>query len=129
MPEPHDFTVRSNPSPPKASPGKASFVCVLLIAHGPRLNPKTALPSHFTPNAAASIASRPYVRDDGQRPSQWDGMAGDVEVIWGRREAICFCKRNWTGQITLNSFKKLARRRNNSVLAFAQRLRPHPRVT
>ncbi len=58
-----------------ASPYAAtSFVCVLLIAHGPRLNPKPALPSHFTPNAAASTASRPYVRDDGQRPSQWAGM-------------------------------------------------------
>jgi hypothetical protein len=30
---------------------------------------KPALPPHFTRNAAASTASRPNVRDDGQRPS------------------------------------------------------------
>ena len=30
------------------------------------------------PGAAASTASRPNVRDDGQRPSEWDGMANHI---------------------------------------------------
>ena len=32
------------------------------------------------PDAAASTASRPYVRDDGQRPSR-NGMAEDIVLI------------------------------------------------
>jgi hypothetical protein len=35
----------------------------------------------FVKSAAASIASRPNVRDDGQRPSEWDGTAGVIKVI------------------------------------------------
>jgi len=35
----------------------------------------------FTPDAAASTAPRPNVRDDGQRPSGRDGMARDVPLI------------------------------------------------
>jgi hypothetical protein len=27
----------------------------------------------------------------------WDGTAGDIEVIWVKREAEYFCKRGWTG--------------------------------
>ena len=53
------------------------------------------------PDAAASTATRPNVRDDGQRPSSRDGMAGFVRVIWRGREADYFCNRDWTGQITL----------------------------
>jgi hypothetical protein len=59
-------------------------------------------------NAAASTASRPNVRDDGQRPSEWNGMAEDIEVIWVKREPKYFCKGNWTGQITLICLNKLA---------------------
>src|ERR1700744_1513180 len=64
-------------------------------------------------DAAASTASRPNVRDDGQRPSQRGGTAGGVLVIWGEREAECFCRDGWTGNITLGLFGKLseARRR------------------
>src|SRR6201991_4289306 len=92
----------------QASPyAAASFVCAPFDRSRIWLNPEPALQFTCAPNAAASTASRPYVRDDGQRPSQWDGMAGDVEVIWGRREAICFCGPDWTGQITLNLFNKL----------------------
>src|ERR1700730_1306726 len=51
---PHDFSVRgSHPSSTRP-----------VLAHG-----NTALPSPRAPNAAASTASRPNVRDDGQRPS------------------------------------------------------------
>jgi hypothetical protein len=53
------------------------------------------------PDAAASTATRPNVRDDGRRPSSRDGMAGVLEVIWGRDEAEYFCERDWTGQIAL----------------------------
>ena len=43
---------------------------------------KTALRTPLAPDAAASTATRPNVRDDGQRPSSQDGMAGVVGVIW-----------------------------------------------
>src|SRR6202000_3351955 len=49
----------------------------------------------------------PNVRDDGQRPSQRGGMAGEIEVIWGRGEGECFCGRGWTGSITLIGLNKL----------------------
>jgi len=35
------------------------------------------------PDAAASTASDPNVRDDGQRPSLGDETAGFLAVIWG----------------------------------------------
>jgi hypothetical protein len=56
-----------------------------MIAHGNR--PATAI----APDAAASTASHPNVRDDGQRPSERrDGRV--VEVIWGSSEAEYFCE-------------------------------------
>ena len=36
-------------------------------------------------------------------------MAGFVEVIWGSSEADYFCVRDWTGQISLKSLRKIAR--------------------
>jgi hypothetical protein len=55
-------------------------------------------------HAPASTASLPYVRDDRETPlSCWAGMAGDVEVIWVKREPEYFCKGDWTTQISLNS--------------------------
>src|SRR6476469_9639495 len=59
------------------------------------------------PDAAASTATRPNVRDDGQRPSRRDRMAGFVRVIWVSREAEYFCARDWTGQITLKLLAKI----------------------
>jgi DNA mismatch repair protein MutH len=32
----------------------------------------------------------------------WDRTAGDVLLIWVSDEAKYFCKRDWTGQISLN---------------------------
>ena len=58
------------------------------------------------PDAAASTASRPHVRDDGQRPSDWDGTAVGIGVIWVRREMDSFCEQGWTGQITLIRLNK-----------------------
>jgi hypothetical protein len=34
-------------------------------------------------------------------------MAGFVGVIWGGGEAEYFCGRDWTGQITLKSLRKI----------------------
>ena len=62
-------------------------------------------------DAAASIATCPNVRDDGQRPSLRDRMAGVVLLIWGNGEADYFCARGWTGQITLKLLCKIARAR------------------
>ena len=56
---PHDFTVRNS----------TVRLCAV-FAH----EPKPALLTRPRANAAASTASRPNVRDDGQRPSKWDGM-------------------------------------------------------
>jgi hypothetical protein len=42
----------------------------------------SALRTHLAPDAAASTATRPNVRDDGQRPSSRDRMAGVVGLIW-----------------------------------------------
>ena len=58
-PGPHDFTVRNSTVRLRA-----------VFAHGP----KPALPTRPRANAAASTATRPNVRDDGQRPSERDGM-------------------------------------------------------
>src|ERR1700682_2774563 len=53
----------------EASPGFGAVVSMKVIAHG-----KPALRFRFMPGAAASTASHPNVRDDGQRPSSRDGM-------------------------------------------------------
>ena len=45
----------------------------------------TALRPPRAPDAAASTATRPNVRDDGQRPSSRDRMAGVVGLIWVTR--------------------------------------------
>src|SRR3984957_12007982 len=49
-----------------------------------------------TPDAAASTATRPNVHDDGQRPSDRDGMAEDIQVIWVFGKTEYFFKRGWT---------------------------------
>src|SRR6478736_838372 len=55
----------------------ASALRVLSIAHG-----DPALRFRFTPDAAASTASCPNVRDDGRRPSSRDRMAKYLPLIW-----------------------------------------------
>jgi hypothetical protein len=69
---------------------------------------KIALRLCCAPDAVASTASRPNVRDDGQRPSSRNGMAGFLEVIWGSDEAEYFCERDWIGQISLKLLRKIA---------------------
>src|SRR5258708_13002704 len=51
-----------------------------------------------------STASRPAFVTIASRPSVWDGMARDIEVIWVKRESEYFCKLDWTTQITLLLF-------------------------
>ena len=46
------------------------------------------------------------------RPSEWDGMAGVVGVIWGNREADYFCREDWITQIALIGLTKSAFSRN-----------------
>jgi hypothetical protein len=84
---------------------------------------RPAIPS--APDAAASTASHPNVRDDGQRPLVRDETAGVMDLIWGKREGIYFCRGVWTGQITLIWLKKLASGRtslaSNRVVARTER--------
>jgi hypothetical protein len=82
-----------------------------LIAHGP----KPALRSISTPDAAASTASRTYVRDDRETPLCVGGMATDIEVIWVGCEAEYFFRDDWTTQITLIQFDKIVFRRRPSA--------------
>jgi len=49
-------------------------------------------------DAAASTASRPNVRDDGQRPSLKDRTARLLELICPTRQAEYFCTAHWTEQ-------------------------------
>jgi hypothetical protein len=62
---PHDFTVRFSAVRPARR-------CPLT---------ETALRTHLTLDTAASTASHPNVRDDGQRPFLGDRMAGVLEMI------------------------------------------------
>ena len=80
----------------------ASFVHTRRSLTGSKIRP--AITSRD--DAAASTASRPNVRDDGQRPSSGQDDR-DKEVIWVKREQEYFCKRDWTGQITLKGLGKL----------------------
>ena len=57
---------------------------------------RPALRSHRAQNAAASTASRPYVRDDHDTPLLWGGMREVLDVIWGVRKQKYFCKEGWT---------------------------------
>src|SRR5216684_4822431 len=79
---PHDFAVRSNISRQHA--GDRSRI------------QEPALRSHRAQNAAASTASRPYVRDDHDTPLLWGGMRKVLDVIWGVRKQKYFCKGGWT---------------------------------
>ncbi len=101
--------------PPYAS---APVVCTLCSL----TDLKPALRTLPAPNAAASTATRPNVRDDGQRPSYRDGMAGFVRVIWVRGEAEYFCARDWTRQIKLMLLGKIDLSRK-SVFARASKKR------
>ena len=61
---------------------------------------------HHAPDAAASTASRPNVRDDGQRPSSGTGWRELVRVICPTVKRYIFSGRDWTGSITLIWLRK-----------------------
>ena len=48
----------------------------------------------------------PRVRDDRDTPLEWDETAALMDLIWGNRELIYFCKWEWTGQIRLIRLNK-----------------------
>ena len=63
-----------------------------------RSRPTLPRPPHLIPTFV-TMANAPRSERDG----------GVVVLIWGNREAVYFCARDWTGSITLNGLKKLAR--------------------
>jgi hypothetical protein len=80
------------------------------LTPAPRRQDHTTLPSALASpvkRAVASTAPRPASVTFAKRPSEWDGMAMDIDSIWGGGEAEYFLNEVWTGQITLNAFKKL----------------------
>ena len=54
----------------------------------------------------------PRARDDARSPLWWDETVRDMPLIWVGREGKHFCRRDWTGQISLISFNNSVRRRN-----------------
>jgi len=52
---------------------------------------------YCSPDAAASTASLPNVRDDRETPLYRAGTSGDMHLIWVSGEGKYFCKRGWTG--------------------------------
>ena len=57
--------------------------------------------SALVSSAACVHRIPPRVRDDRDTPLEWGGMAGNVDLIWGKREGIYFCEGDWTGGIRL----------------------------
>jgi hypothetical protein len=104
---PHDFAVRSNIVRQPA----------VLIAHG---SLRTRPASRCAPDAAASTASAPRVRDDRDTPLWWGGMRKVLEVIGGCGNRNIFRKiRNKTRQ----PCQKAARRANHHTAARANSTR------
>jgi hypothetical protein len=60
----------------------------------------------------------PNVRDDGQRPSEQDGMANHIHLICISEKQKYFYPRDWTGGITLIGLRKSGCTKN--------RIRPLP---
>jgi len=66
---PHGFAVRN-----------------IVVRRAPLARPTLPRPPHPVPN----------VRDDRDTPLSRDGMAGDMEVIWVKREVEYFSRAGWT---------------------------------
>jgi hypothetical protein len=73
-----------------------SLVSVLLIAHG-NIRTRPAIPS---PAKRCRVHRIPHPTSVtiAKRPSQWDGMARVIDVIWGVRKPKYFCKGDSTGK-------------------------------
>jgi hypothetical protein len=75
---PQDLTPASGCQDHTTSPyAAAPFVSSPPMTHG-----KPALPSRVVPDAAASIASTPRVRDDHDTPLKWGGTGIHIRVIF-----------------------------------------------
>jgi hypothetical protein len=59
----------------------------------------------FVSSTSASTASRPAFVTIAIAPL-WDETAALMDLIWGNREQIYFCKWEWTGQIRLIRLNK-----------------------
>jgi hypothetical protein len=80
------------------------------LTPAPRRQDHTSLPSALASpvkRAFACTAPRPASVTSAKRPSEWDGMAMDIDLIWDGGEANYFFNEDWTGQITLKPFRKL----------------------
>ena len=95
----------------RALPGDRAFLSPSPTRIAPRnLTPASGRQDHTTsPSAGLRIRQSaacvhripPRVRDDRDTPLGWGGMAGNVDLIWGKREGIYFCEGGWTGGIRL----------------------------
>jgi hypothetical protein len=65
----------------------------------------------------------PNVRDDRDTPLLRERDGEDVGVIWVEREDKYFCRRDWTGQITLKPLQKIAPTRTSTVSPSGPHLR------
>jgi hypothetical protein len=87
----------------EAPPGIGACRLRAVPAHGPK--PALRPPPRARRRRVHRIP--PHVRDDGQRPSCRDGMAGLVGVIWVCGEEVYIFGWDWTGGITLIYLNKL----------------------
>jgi hypothetical protein len=100
---PLDLTPASRRQDHTTSPSaSASFVCAPLMAHG-KTRPAITHRARRCPRPSHPV---PNVRDDRETPLVRDGMAGVMDLIWGKREGIYFLRWGWTGGISLIRFNK-----------------------
>jgi hypothetical protein len=101
----------------RALPGDRALLSPSLANESANLTPASrrqdhttspSAPAPFVHSASASTASRSNVRDDRETPLMWDGMARDMDLIWGKREGKYFLRWDWTGGIRLIRFNKFA---------------------
>src|SRR5579859_3390988 len=70
-------------------------------------SPSAHAPFVFRRNRVHRIP-RPTFVTIAKRPSEWAGMAIDMDLIWVMREGKYFFARDWTGSISLTGFDKFA---------------------
>jgi hypothetical protein len=99
----------------RALPGDRALLSPSSADHSANLTPASRRQDHTTRRPRQRRSSKaharpphpvPNVRDDRETPLMWDGMAGIMELIWGKREGIYFSRGDWTGRIGLIWFNK-----------------------
>src|SRR2546423_1249927 len=100
----------------RALPSDRAFLSLSLADRSANLMPASGHQDHTTsPSASVRFVKRTIgvhripsrVRDDRDTPLEWDETAMVIILIWVRQETECFCKWDWTAQITLIRFIKL----------------------